>query len=151
MSEWLPGMDAELVAERDRRIAQREQWQGEIDSPRPLKVLICGSRDWKDVDAVTDRVAQLPHDAIVIEGEADGADAAACVAAEHRGLFVAAVAVKGPHWRKYGRSAGHKRNAAMLALGPDLVVAFQRNGSRGTQGTIDRARELGIEVEVHAA
>jgi hypothetical protein len=39
----------------------------------------------------------------------------------------------------------------MLDTGPDLVLAFQRNGSRGTQHTIDEARARGIPVEVFTA
>lgn len=116
-----------------------------------MKVLICGSRDWTDHHPVHARVNELPDDAIVIEGEARGADLMARAAAERRGLFVARVPCNNVHWSKYGKSAGHKRNAAMLALGPDLVIAFQANGSAGTQGTIDRARELGIPVEVHTS
>jgi hypothetical protein len=36
----------------------------------------------------------------------------------------------------------------MLDDEPDRVLAFQRNGSRGTQHTIDEARRRGIPVEV---
>lgn len=114
-------------------------------------MLICGSRDWQDGYAVRQVVEKLPRHAIVIEGEADGADSQAREAALAAGLFVVKVPCNDVHWKRYGKSAGHKRNAAMLALRPDLVIAFQRNGSNGTQGTIDRARELGIPVEVHTA
>lgn len=41
------------------------------------------------------------------------------------------------------------RNLAMLDEKPDLVIAFQINGSAGTQHTIDQARKRGIPVEVH--
>lgn len=115
------------------------------------KVLICGSRDWTDWESVRAYVDALGPDTIVIEGEADGADRMAYHAAKVRGLFVARVPCEDHHWKKYGNSAGHKRNAVMLALGPDRVVAFQRNGSSGTQGTIDRARQLGIRVDVISA
>lgn len=114
-----------------------------------MKVLVCGSRGWTDWEAVRSRVLELPRHAIVIEGDADGADKMARYAAEDAGLFWAEVPCKDVHWNLYGRSAGHKRNAAMLALGPELVVAFQSDGSSGTQGTIDNARRLGIPVEIH--
>jgi hypothetical protein len=51
-------------------------------------------------------------------------------------------------WRGKGRRAGILRNLAMLDDEPDRVLAFQRNGSRGTQHTIDEARRRGIPVEV---
>lgn len=116
-----------------------------------MKVLVCGSRSWFDWEAVRARVDELPPGTLVIEGEAHGADTMARLAAKDRGLFVAKVPCEPQHWRKYGDSAGHKRNTAMLTLGPDLVIAFQRDGSSGTQGTIDKARKLGIPVEVHSA
>lgn len=116
-----------------------------------MKVLICGSRDWKDTAAIRARVNALPDDTIVIEGGAVGADANARHFAEQRGLFVADMAVRSSHWRRHGKGAGHKRNHAMLDLGPDLVIAFQRNASNGTQGTIDEARRRGVAVEVHSA
>lgn len=115
------------------------------------KVLICGSRDWTDAAVIRERIADLPDGSIVIEGGAQGADASARRFAESRDLFVAEVRVTEHHWHRYGKSAGHKRNHAMLDLGPDLVIAFQCNGSRGTQGTIDEARRRGIPVEVHVA
>jgi hypothetical protein len=57
-----------------------------------------------------------------------------------------------PHpadWKRHGKAAGPIRNLAMLDTKPDLVLAFQRDGSRGTQHTIDEARKRGIPVEVH--
>lgn len=93
---------------------------------------------------VANRIGSLPDDTIVIHGGADGADQMAGQAAKLRGLHSAIVY---PLWGRYGRSAGHRRNAAMLSLQPDLVIAFSL-GTNGTQGTIDGARRLGIPVEV---
>jgi len=113
--------------------------------------LFCGSRDWDDVPAITAAIDRLPDNAIVVHGGAIGADKNAGHFATKRGLFVAEVPVKPAHWDRYGRRAGPARNHAMLDLGVQLVVAFQRKGSRGTQSTIDEARRRGIPVEVHAA
>lgn len=114
-----------------------------------MRVLICGSRDWLDNGAVLDRVCELPDDAVVIQGRAQGADSMARSAALMNQMWVIDVPVEGPHWSRHGRSAGHKRNHLMLDLQPDLVIAFQRNGSSGTQGTIDEAERRGIPVEKH--
>jgi hypothetical protein len=114
-----------------------------------MRVLICGSRSWRDTEAVKKRVDMLPEGTVVIQGGATGADSFARHYATLRGLFVAEVAVSKPYWERYGKSAGHKRNHAMLDLQPDLVIAFQRNGSNGTQGTLDEACRRGIPVEVH--
>jgi len=67
-----------------------------------------------------------------------------------RTLIELCVSMMPAMWRN-GNGAGHARNRAMLDLRPDLVISFQRNGSRGTQGTIDEARRRGIDVEVHEA
>jgi hypothetical protein len=115
-----------------------------------MKVLICGSRYWTDFDAIKARVNELPPNAVVINGQADGADRMARRAAQDAGLWVADVPVMRCHWQRHGRGAGHRRNAVMLDLGPELVIAFQRDGSKGTQGTIDNARRRGIPVEVHS-
>jgi hypothetical protein len=55
------------------------------------------------------------------------------------------------NWREWPRTAGFVRNIQMLDSGVDLVIAFQRALSRGTQHTISEARKRGIEVEVHRA
>lgn len=114
-----------------------------------MKVLICGSRDWTDVAAVRARVWRLPWDAVVITGMAVGADTLARRFTLERGLWVVDVPCRDEHWRHHGKSAGHKRNHVMLDLGPELVIAFQWDGSSGTQGTIDEARRRGIDTEVH--
>ena len=112
-----------------------------------MKVLICGSRDWLDRNAINARVAALPAASIVIQGGAKGADLMARHAARLYGYHWAEVPAR---WED-GRGAGLRRNRVMLDLGPELVIAFQRNGSRGTQDTIDEARWRGIPVEVHEA
>jgi hypothetical protein len=116
-----------------------------------VKVLVCGSRDWPPLSGtgtIRERIEQLPEGALVIAGGAKGADTMAAGWAVRRGLFVAEVCCARDHWELFGKRAGHRRNAAMLDLAPDFVIAFQRNGSSGTQNTIDEARRRGIPVEV---
>jgi hypothetical protein len=113
-----------------------------------MKVLVCGSRDWPDPQAVWDRVFALPLDTVVITGKAKGADSEARREAHRRGMFFVDVPVEDCHWQRLGRRAGPERNVVMLDLAPDLVIAFQHNESSGTQGTIDEARRRGIPVEV---
>lgn len=115
---------------------------------RPMLVLFCGSREWTDRGAIEREMDALPPGAIVIAGGAKGADIMAETAARERGLHVAVVK---PDWNRYGRKAGILRNLAMLALRPDRVVAFQRDGSSGTQHTIDEAGRRGIPVRTFLA
>lgn len=115
-------------------------------------MLVCGSRDWQEADAIRTRLRGLVVEHgrfLVIHGDCKtGADAFA----DHAALMLGLDSDRYPaDWKAYGRKAGPIRNLAMLDAGPDLVVAFQRNGSRGTQHTIDEARKRGIPVEVHTA
>jgi hypothetical protein len=116
--------------------------------PRPVNVLVCGSRDWPSFDVIAYALRQLPRGSTVLHGAARGADQMAGTLARGLGFYVWEFPAD---WRGQGRRAGILRNLAMLDTEPDLVLAFQRNGSRGTQHTIDEARKRGIPVEVFTA
>lgn len=116
-----------------------------------MRVIVCGSRDWQDAAAIQRRLSALPgeHEEItIVHGAARGADHMASMAAADLGFAEEGYPA---NWEDYGRRAGILRNLEMLNDGADLVLAFQRNGSRGTQHTIDEARRRGIPVEVHTA
>lgn len=130
-----------------------------------MRVLVCGSRDWDDIHMIRLRLCQLPPDSTIIHGAAPGADTIAGMLAEDFGFTVdpnpADWEVKPdtpPNRIRYRRDgscydvgAGFARNRAMLDKHPDLVIAFQKNGSSGTQDTIDEARRRGINVEVYSS
>lgn len=109
------------------------------------KVLICGSRGWRDGSLVRKAVHELAPETVVIHGGARGADTIAGEAAHQRGLHTAEVR---PLWPTNGKRAGYLRNVAMLNLCPDRVIAFWDGESLGTKGTIEEARSRGIPVEV---
>jgi cell division ATPase FtsA len=116
-----------------------------------MKILVCGSRDWDDFDAIANRLCKYAADilpVVILHGGAAGADGIAGAAAR---LLRFEVRVFRPDWSEHGKRAGILRNLQMLDEQPDLVIAFQRNGSRGTQHTINEARRRGIPVEVHTA
>jgi hypothetical protein len=111
-----------------------------------VKVLVCGSRDWDDQDTIADVLSDYvtePH-VEIIHGAAPGADTLVAEVAELYGFDVRAFPAD---WSR-GRRAGPERNLRMLDECPDHVIAFQRNGSRGTQHTINEARRRGISVWV---
>jgi hypothetical protein len=110
-----------------------------------VRVLVCGSRDWRNWRAIDTAVRALPPGTTIVHGGARGADLLAGGAATRFGY---PVEVFLPDWQAEPRRAGILRNLRMLDTQPDRVVAFQRNGSRGTQHTIDEARRRGIPVEV---
>jgi YspA, cpYpsA-related SLOG family len=110
------------------------------------RVLVCGSRDWRDAQTIRERLSRSDVlQAIVIQGGAKGADLIAKNVCRDKRVHSAQV---DPLWGKLGKRAGYLRNLAMLDLEPDLVIAFTK-GTPGTQITIDEARRRGIPVEVH--
>ena len=116
-----------------------------------MRVLVCGSRSWKDFETIQRVVGSLPAGTVVVHGDCSkGADRLAAWVARHCGLQVRAVPA---NWKKYGRAAGPKRNQRMVDLldpTEDKVIAFMCTpDTPGTTDTIRRARARGIPVEVH--
>lgn len=114
-----------------------------------MKVLICGSRDWTDVRSIEECIDELKdqygYNLVIIQGAARGADSLARDIALERNLIVESYPA---NWNQYGKVAGFMRNNEMLEQKPDLVIAFQKNNSRGTQHTIDSAIKRDIPVKV---
>lgn len=128
-------------------------------------MLICGDRKWVDYKFIYAWVERLVenhaavHDAlknyprgfpplVIIEGEADGVDTMARIAAEQLKVEV----VKFPaRWRKFGKKAGPIRNQQMIDEGkPDMVLAFHDDieHSLGTMDMVTRAMRMGIYCRV---
>lgn len=116
-----------------------------------MRVLICGDRHWQDAKLVYDTLAALHRTkpvAVVIEGEARGADSHGRDAAKQLGIEVASFPAD---WEHLGRGAGPIRNHKMLTEGkPDLVLAFHDDlaASKGTAHMVRIARKAGVRVEV---
>lgn len=111
------------------------------------KVVVCGSRDWIDRKKVYDRLLDLPEGTVIIEGGARGADTIAREVAKQLGMKVTTVYA---NWDLHGKKAGPIRNSEMLAMKPDLVIAFHENleESLGTADTVRKAKALKIPVDV---
>lgn len=111
-----------------------------------LRVIVCGSREWSDVEAVRREIDALPDDAIVIHGCCRGADLIADKLARERGLRVSQ---KPADWSKHGKAAGPIRNQKMLDESePHLVIAFVLPQSKGTWDMIGKAAKAGVETKV---
>ena len=110
-----------------------------------MKVLVCGGRNFTDMDLMQ-RAFDLLDDPIIVHGAAPGADTMAGQEAELRGWWTWPCRAR---WNVYGRAAGPKRNQRMLEEArPDRVLAFPTPQSKGTHDMIRRAREAGVPVEV---
>lgn len=114
------------------------------------RILVCGSRDWDDVERIQQALSSLRLDRIqtIIHGASRGADQIAAKVGRELGYRVHSYPA---NWTAHGRKAGVIRNLEMLHTRPDCVIAFQLDGSRGTQHTIDKARKLGILTKVYSA
>ena len=116
----------------------------------PFRLLITGSRDWEDEEAVRFEIAgmtMLHPGLVVVHGACPtGADAMAAKTCRDIGIR------QEPHparWRvtgKLDRSAGFRRNAEMVALGAGTCIAFIRNASRGATHCADLAEKAAIQV-----
>lgn len=111
-----------------------------------MRVLICGSRDYRKFGPIHSYVKTLEKDTVIIHGGAKGADRFAGISAWLEDLEIE---VYKPDWNHYGKAAGVIRNQEMLEEGkPDLVVYFSDDieNSKGTKDMIRRAAKAGIEV-----
>ncbi len=118
---------------------------------RPLRIIVTGCRDWSNREAI---VCATVFEALgnwssvtVVVGDANGADALAADVAKQRGWLVERHYAD---WGNYGKAAGPKRNAAMVASGADLCLAFWDGESRGTLNCISQCVAAGIPVRITA-
>ena len=108
------------------------------------RVLVTGSRTWSDTEAIRAGLARVWGDgaAVLITGGCPvGADALAEACWRAWGGRVEAHPA---NWARHGRAAGPRRNAAMIAAGAQVCVAFIRDTSPGATHTVQLARAAGI-------
>jgi len=113
-----------------------------------MKVLVCGGRLFDDdelLTAILNQFHQQNNITTIIEGEATGADTLARLWAENNAITVERYPVSKKDWKKYGKSAGYKRNNIMLLEGkPDYVIAFP--GGNGTKNMIEISKKAVVKV-----
>lgn len=124
---------------------------------RAYRILITGSRNWTARPVIAQAISDWLRTQgttlggaypfpVVIHGGAAGADALAGQIADNWGW---SPEVHKADWSKYGRSAGHRRNARMVSLGADVCLAFPLGASPGTRGCMAIAERAGIPVINH--
>jgi hypothetical protein len=118
----------------------------------PFRLLVTGSRTWDDSATIGQALAVIlarhPGGVLLVHGACPrGADAiAAACAARTPGYQIEAHPAD---WHRYGRAAGHRRNAEMITLGADGCVAFIRAASPGSTTTVRLAQAAGIPIWLH--
>jgi hypothetical protein len=132
-----------------------------------VRVLVTGSRNWTDANAITDQLAAYADKAfktevacnlIIVHGaNPGGADhIAAEWASERQRANILGKRANWiwaePHpadWAKHGKAAGPIRNQEMVDAGADICLAFPLGESRGTRDCMRRAESAGIPVIAH--
>lgn len=113
-----------------------------------MNVAVVGSRTWDDsifiFNTLDELLFELDVPITIVSGGAEGADKMGEAWTIENGM---STIIHLPDWKKYGKPAGYRRNE-LIVRDAGLVLAFQRDSSKGTQHTIDIARREGVEVRV---
>jgi hypothetical protein len=126
---------------------------------RRVAILVTGSRDWTDIVALSRALYEIMPVrgsgafVLVIHGGARGADHIAADSAVRLGFETLEMPAQ---WDRDGKSAGHKRNAAMVRVLEALhdcgyechVLAFPMPDSKGTWDCVRRAKAGGFQPRV---
>jgi hypothetical protein len=134
-----------------------------MPEPGPYRVLVTGSRNWADSERIARELAATAENmagrrsVVLVHGACPtGADAIAAREALALGWETE------PHpadWTAWGRAAGVRRNAEMVALGADACLAFltictsrhcslpRPHDSHGASDCTERAEKAGIPVQ----
>ena len=113
------------------------------------RLAIVGSRDFDDRALFYREMQKLVNrfgkPRLVVSGGARGADTFGEQWAKGRGIEVMILL---PDWAAHGRAAGNLRNTDIVAA-VDRVIAFHKDGSRGTLDTLRKARRALGDDHVH--
>lgn len=122
----------------------------EVDDNKPeCRIIIAGSRSFDDYDLLRRECDELlqkikdSHKIVILSGGAKGADRLGEHYAEENGFEIE---YHQANWKRYGRSAGLKRNKEM-AQRADILFAFWDGFSHGTKNMIDTAKEADLYVK----
>jgi hypothetical protein len=112
-----------------------------------MKILVCGGREFRNKDLLNrildSTLGFKTPPRLIIHGGARGADNMAHLWALSKGIQTVKCEA---NWNYYKNAAGTRRNADMLLLEPDLVIAFP--GGFGTANMVRLAKKALIPVQV---
>lgn len=114
-----------------------------------MKVLVAGSRSFKDYDKLSKVLDELGDIDEIVSGEANGADALGSKYGLENGIKVKSFI---PDWKGIGNGAGYARNKEManyLDKDKDFAIIFWDGKSRGSKHMIDICASMDIECKVY--
>lgn len=130
-----------------------------------MRVIVFGSRTWRDRGRIADRLFDLPVTTTLVVGMAKGADMLAYQEGQKLGLLLephpaewnlhgelnGLVPCNCPPEKSWCKLAGFRRNEEMAFLGAELGIAFWDGKSRGTLDMMERCARHNIPIEVQHA
>ena len=115
-----------------------------------FKVIIAGSRGFSNYRLLHEecnkflRDKRKTHNIIIVSGNARGADLLGERYAKDEDF---ALEIYPANWKKFGKSAGFRRNEQMAEIA-DALIAFWDGKSHGTKHMIEIMNEKNLEVKV---
>ena len=115
-----------------------------------MRIIIAGSRNYTNLDEFMLAMGEIMvqhHDLFtgnieVVSGGARGVDS---MGEYWANLLSYKIIQFIPSWERFGRAAGHIRNAEMAEYA-DVLIAFWDGVSKGTESMINLARKKGLKV-----
>lgn len=112
-----------------------------------MRVVVTGSRDWREIDLIVRELMELPEQTRIAQGCASGADAIA------RSWTIKLGHIPEDFWPDYAAGlsfadANKIRNLEMVRPGADLGLAFPTKRSRGTWHCVTAMSRADIPVKI---
>ncbi len=126
-------------------------WKNRYTRYYMYKLIVAGARTVNEysgvtsaVDVVVSQLVAEGYEVEIVSGHALGVDQYGEKYAQDNDLDLV---IMPANWKRYGKSAGYKRNKKMAEYA-DGLVAIKHNNSKGTQHMIDLATGVNLKVWV---
>jgi len=118
---------------------------------KEIRLAIVGSRDFTNYNVLKVIISNIFYRndvlkiAEIVSGGAKGADSLGDRFAKENDIPIKLFL---PDWNTYGKSAGFRRNK-LIVENCDVLLAFWDGKSKGTQHSINIAKELGVSTIIY--
>lgn len=112
-----------------------------------MKIIVAGSRDFENYELLKNKLDKLlinQKEVQIVSGGCRGTDKLGERYAKENGY---SLKIFKADWGKYGKKAGPLRNKQMAEYAEGLV-AFYKEGSKGTKNMIEEAGKMGLKIRI---